>query len=98
MEDTYNDVWCIDMTEIAKIANGTVSENENIWVKIATKGDGPGKISNHSGVAIENRIYIYGGLIENENVKNSLYFFDTQNYTWFRHITKVILRIIIDRA
>ena len=94
MEDTHKDVWCIDMEEIIKILNGEIPENKNLWQRIETKGDIPGKLSNHSGVSIEDLIYVYAGLINNESCKNALYILDTTNYTWKQHITKVSLIIL----
>ena len=90
MEDTYNDVWCIDVDNIAKLLNGTILENENVWQLIKTTGPGPGKISNHKAVVLESRIFVYGGLINNENTKNSLFSLDTMNNTWYTYKIRVI--------
>lgn len=89
MEEAYSDVWSLDMEKIERLRNGEVLEEKNLWQKINATGDGPEKISNHTGVVIDNRIYIYGGLIGNENVKNSLYSFDPFNNAWSQHFAKV---------
>lgn len=89
MEDTYNDVWRIDINSICGLMNGTLTESKNLWELVAATGDAPEKISNHRAVVVETRIYVYGGLINNENSKNSLYWLDLTNNTWINHKTKV---------
>jgi len=92
MENAYNDIWCLDMEKVNKLSNGEVLQEKNIWQKLVVKGNGPENISNHSGAVLNNKIYIYGGLINNENVKDSLYSFDPDSNTWNHHITRVIVQ------
>lgn len=91
MEDAYSDVWYLDLEKVERLRSGEVLEEKKVWEKLMTKGNAPEKISNHAGVVLDNKIYIYGGLINNENVKDSLYSFDPFSNTWSHHITKVRL-------
>ena len=93
MEDTYADVWCIYTNDLMQILNKENEQNRNFWKELKTTGDKPGKLSNHRAIGIESNIYVYGGLINNENLKNTMYWFDTNNNTWHRHITKVNIEI-----
>ena len=88
MEDTYNDVWRINIDDIMKLLNGEL-ETKDLWECIKTTGTAPEKISNHHSIVLESRIYMYGGLINNENLSSSLYIFDTTNNYWLNHKTKV---------
>lgn len=89
MDDTYKDVWRINIKNLNDLLDGTIPEVGNLWELVKTTGEGPEKISNHRAVVIESKIYIYGGLINNENSKNSLFWLDVTNSLWINHKTKV---------
>lgn len=89
MDATYKDVWRISIKSLSELANGTITEPGNLWELVKTTGEGPEKISNHKAIIIESKIYVYGGLIDNENCKDSLYWFDITNSLWIHHRTKV---------
>jgi len=89
MDETYKDVWRISIKSLSELADGRAAETENLWELVKTRGEGPERISNHRGVIIESKVYIYGGLIDNENCKDSFYWFDITNNLWIHHKTKV---------
>lgn len=89
MDDTYKDVWRIDLKKLSALAEGTVGETGDLWELVKTIGEAPENTSNHRAVAIESKIYVYGGLINNDNSKNSLYWLDVTNNCWVNHKTKV---------
>jgi len=91
MEDTYKDIWCIKLKTFNELMDGIIPEAGNLWESVKTLGEGPEKISNHRAVLIESKIYVYGGLINNDNSKDSLFWFDITNSLWINHRTKVIL-------
>lgn len=100
MDDTYKDVWRIDLKTLDDLISGAfievdpykkAKEAKNLWELLKTTGDSPEKISNHRAVVIESKIYLYGGLINNDNSKDSLFWLDVMTNTWFNHRTKVEL-------
>jgi len=88
MEDTYSDVWYIDITLLKKIISGEGGKT-NFWNQLQTSGTPPGKISNHRAIAVDNKIFIYGGLINNDNERQSLYSLDITTGVWTKHPSKV---------
>ena len=90
MEDTHSDVWCIDINNIVQLLSKQMPLNEDCWQQLTTTGDIPGKISNHRAVSIGSKIYVYGGLINNENQTQSLFSLDVITCQWTKHITKAL--------
>lgn len=88
MEEAYSDVWTLDLERVGKLRSGEEQE-ESLWERVAAEGEGPEKVSHHAGAVVEGRVYVYGGLISNENVANSLYSFDPAYSSWKHHVTKV---------
>ena len=95
MEDCYSDVWRISMDDVTNMIRTGACYKQNIWELVKTTGEGPTSISNHKAVVMESLIYVYGGLINNENQKNSLFTLDITNHAWHRIVTKVFSNLII---
>lgn len=94
MEDTLSDIWILDVTKFNTLLSKQSQEpNSDFWQMLQTNGEAPGKISNHKACAIANVIYIYGGVINNDTPKQSLYSFDVSTSTWKHIICDVILSI-----
>ncbi len=90
MEDTHADVWCIDINSIIQLLTRQALPDGNFWNKLVTTGEAPGKISNHRAVAIGEKIYVYGGLINNDNQEQSLFSLDVTTSAWTKHASKVV--------
>lgn len=74
MDDTYfNDMWKFDLSNFRN--------PKTVWESIQTRGEVPPPLANHSLVAYNNKLFIYGG--NNGSIINDkMYVFDPIDYTW----------------
>lgn len=90
MEDSFGDVWVLDITQLNDLMSRKNPPKEDIWMQFPTTGEAPGKISNHKAVAVDNTIYVYGGSIYGENPDQSLFSLDIKSGVWSKCISKVM--------
>ena len=93
MEDSHDDVWYIEIGSITQLVSRQSPPDENLWKLLPTTGETPGKIANHRAVVIGNKIYIYGGLINNDNQDQSLYCLNVESGEWKKILFKVSILI-----
>jgi hypothetical protein len=89
MEGTLGDVWILDIGKLNRLLDNENLQGEEIWQLYPTTGDAPGKVSYHKAISIENSIYIYGGVINNENPDQSLFCLDTRTGIWTKCVSHV---------
>jgi hypothetical protein len=89
MEGSVGDVWVLDLKKLKKVMENDNSDMDNIWQLFPTTGESPGKVAYHRAIAIENIIYVYGGIVENENPEKSLFALDVRTRVWTRCLSKV---------
>ena len=89
MEDVFDDVWTIDIRRIIDVISKAQPPDSDVWQRIPTTGDCPGKISHHKAVAIGETIWVYGGLIDHDNQPQCLYSLQTSTAKWTHVISKV---------
>jgi hypothetical protein len=90
MEDSFEDVWVIDIPHLVELLSKSEPLQDDLWRLLATTGPSPGRISHHRAVAIGTTIWVYGGLIRNDNEPQSLYTLDTTTATW-AHVRAQVL-------
>ena len=90
MEDTHADVWFIDIKNITKLQSRQLPQCEDIWQLLPTIGEAPGKITNHKAVAIGNIVYVYGGLINNDKLAQSLFSLNVESGEWKKVVGQVL--------
>ncbi len=88
MEDTLGDVWTVDLETLARLRDQKMPCDEDLWRRLETSGARPGRVSNHRAVAVGDAIYVYGGLINNENQEQSLFALDVNTAVWKQILTK----------
>lgn len=74
MDDQYfNDVWKFDLSNFRN--------PKTKWERIQSTGDIPPPLSNHSLVAFNNKLFIFGGN-NGSKINDKMYSFDPSNNTW----------------
>jgi dynein heavy chain, axonemal len=68
----------------------TLNVEKWVWSKVVTKGKPPEKRSNHTSVAVERKLYVFGGGNSVQQFRD-LYILDTGESDWSSHCVRTSL-------
>jgi Kelch motif len=78
-------IWCADISSISKIQSGQLQTDSNgwLWQEVQTSGPKtPGKISNHTSVVHNDKMYVYGGCKNSGDCNENMYRLDLKTFRW----------------
>ena len=79
-EGSFDSVWKLDLQLLSQ-ANDLDDFQAIHWEHVATSGEKPGKFSHHTCVQYEGKMYLFGG-IDNEDANKFLYELDLAKSSW----------------